>query len=68
MQVKPSFLINSKKTWLLVRERSDGIYTEVVEQTKENSTNLEQKEEESVPGFGILICLTSVLIAIIRYD
>ena len=47
---------------------SDGIYTEVVEQTKENSTNLEQKEEESVPGFGILICLTSVLIAIIRYD
>ena len=47
---------------------NDGIYTEVIEQSKDNSTNLEQKEESSVPGFGILICLTSVLIAIIRYD
>ena len=47
---------------------NDGIYTELVEQIEENSTDSDEDEDSSVPGFGILLCLTSILIAIIRID
>ena len=47
---------------------NDGIYTEILEQSEENTTVSEEDEDSSVPGFGILLCLTSILIAIVRID
>ena len=47
---------------------NDGIYTEILEQSEENSTVSEEDKDSSVPGFGILLCLTSILIAIVRID
>ena len=47
---------------------NDGIYAEVVENSDENSTVSDEDEEASVPGFGIVLCFTSVLLAIIRKE
>ena len=47
---------------------NDGIYTELVEQIEENSTDSDEDEDSSVPGFGILLFLTSVLLAFFRQD
>lgn len=47
---------------------NDGIYTEVVENIDENSTVFDENEEKSVPGFGVVLCCTSVLLAIIRKE
>ena len=47
---------------------NNGIYTELVEQSEENSTDSDEDVDSSVPGFGILICLTSVLLAFFRQD
>tara|TARA_S200000501_G_scaffold150575_1_gene142027 strand:- start:64 stop:2214 length:2151 start_codon:yes stop_codon:yes gene_type:complete len=47
---------------------NDGIYTELVEQSEENSTDSDEDEDSSVPGFGILLFLTSVLLAFFRQD
>ena len=47
---------------------NDGIYTEVVENSDENSTVYDEDEETSVPGFGVVLCFTSVLLAIIRKE
>ena len=47
---------------------NDGIYAEVVENSDENSTVSDEDEEASVPGFGIVLCFTSVLLAILRKE
>ena len=47
---------------------NDGIYTEVVENSDENSTVSDGDEDTSVPGFGVVLCFTSVLLAIIRKE
>ena len=47
---------------------NDGIYTEVLEQSEENSTIFDEDEASSVPGFGIIISLASVLLAFFRQD
>ena len=47
---------------------NDGIYTELVEENEENSTDSDEDEDTSVPGFGILLFLTSVLLAFFRQD
>ena len=47
---------------------NDGIYTEVVENSDGNSTVSDEDEETSVPGFGVVLCFTSVLLAILRKE
>ena len=47
---------------------NDGIYTEVVENSDENSTVSDENEDTSVPGFGVVLCFISVLLAIIRKE
>ena len=47
---------------------NDGIYTEVVENSDENSTVSDEDEETSVPGFGVVLCFISVLLAILRKE
>ena len=47
---------------------NDGIYTEVVENSDKNSTVSDGDEDTSVPGFGVVLCFTSVLLAIIRKE
>ncbi len=47
---------------------NDGIYTELVEQNEDNSTDSDEDENSSVPGFGIFLFLTSVLLAFFRQD
>jgi secreted PhoX family phosphatase len=47
---------------------SDGIYSELVEQNEDNSTDFDKDQNSSVPGFGILLFLTSVLLAFFKQD
>ena len=47
---------------------NDGIYTEVVENSDENSTVFDEDEEKSVPGFGVVLCFISVLLATLRKE
>jgi hypothetical protein len=47
---------------------NDGIYTEVVENSDENSTVSDEDEEASVPGFGIVLCFISALLATLRKE
>ena len=47
---------------------NDGIYTELVEQNEDNSTDSDEVQNSSVPGFGILLFLTSFLLAFFRQD
>ena len=47
---------------------NDGIYTEVVENIDENSTVSDGDEDTSVPGFGVVLCFISVLLAILRKE
>ena len=47
---------------------NDGIYTELVELNEDNSTDSDEDEDTSVPGFGILLFLISVLLAFFRQD
>ena len=47
---------------------NDGIYTEVVENSDENSTVSDEDEDTSVPGFGVVLCFISVLLAILRKE
>ena len=47
---------------------NDGIYTEVVENSDENSTVYDEDEDTSVPGFGIVLCFISALLATLRKE
>ena len=47
---------------------NDGIYTEVVENIDENSTVSDGDEDTSVPGFGVVLCFISVLLATLRKE
>ena len=47
---------------------NDGIYTEVVESSDENATIFDEDEETSVPGFGVVLCFTSLILAILRKE
>ena len=47
---------------------NDGIYAEVVENSDENSTVFDEDEEKSVPGFGVVLCFISVLLATLRKE
>ena len=47
---------------------NDGTYTELVQQNEDNLTDSDEDEDSSVPGFGILLFLTSVLLAFFRQD
>ena len=47
---------------------NDGIYTEVVENIDENSTVSDGDQDTSVPGFGVVLCFISVLLATLRKE
>ena len=47
---------------------NNGVYAEVIEQIQDNSTVSEEGDESALPGFGIVLLLTSVMIALIRQD
>ena len=47
---------------------NDGIYIEVVENIDENSTVSDGDEDTSVPGFGVVLCFISVLLATLRKE
>jgi hypothetical protein len=46
----------------------NGLYAEDVKNSEGDSTVLEQDDESALPGFGFVLLLTSMLIALIRQD
>ena len=47
---------------------NDGMYTEFVENSDENSAVSDGDEDTSVPGFGVVLCFISVLLATLRKE